>query len=173
VLVTPSPLVVGWDVTAEDRRRIVEQRRAEPWFPEAFAAFERIWSGEATPADWDGITPFMHGRWDPRRAGLQARSATERNADAAAAYYSDAALTPDATRTALTKLDAPVLLLAGEYDVALPPPCAATYAGLFPGAELAVQPGAGHYPWLDDPQGSSRPSRGSWADRPRGTSFTS
>jgi pimeloyl-ACP methyl ester carboxylesterase len=45
-----------------------------------------------------------------------------------------------------------VLVVAGEYDVALPPNRAAEYAGLFPQAELAVQPGGGHYPWLDSPQ---------------------
>jgi pimeloyl-ACP methyl ester carboxylesterase len=44
-----------------------------------------------------------------------------------------------------------VLLLAGEYDVGLPPRNAAEYAGLFEHAELAVQPGAGHFPCLDDP----------------------
>ena len=44
-----------------------------------------------------------------------------------------------------------MLLLAGEYDVGLPPRNAAEYAGLFEHAELAVQPGAGHFPCLDDP----------------------
>ncbi|WP_434089940.1 alpha/beta fold hydrolase [Micromonospora purpureochromogenes] len=34
----------------------------------------------------------------------------------------------------------------------LPPKRAAEYAGLFPRGELAVQPGGGHYPWLDDPE---------------------
>jgi pimeloyl-ACP methyl ester carboxylesterase len=29
---------------------------------------------------------------------------------------------------------------------------AADIAGLFADAELVVQPGAGHYPWLDDPE---------------------
>jgi pimeloyl-ACP methyl ester carboxylesterase len=27
----------------------------------------------------------------------------------------------------------------------------AEFAGLFPDATLVVQPGAGHFPWLDDP----------------------
>ncbi|MDF2708821.1 MAG: alpha/beta hydrolase, partial [Nonomuraea muscovyensis] len=27
----------------------------------------------------------------------------------------------------------------------------AEFAALFPNAELVVQPGAGHFPWLDDP----------------------
>jgi pimeloyl-ACP methyl ester carboxylesterase len=37
-------------------------------------------------------------------------------------------------------------LLAGEYDVGLPPRNAAEYACFVEHAELAVQPGAGHFP---------------------------
>ncbi|WP_448621473.1 alpha/beta fold hydrolase [Geodermatophilus sp. URMC 65] len=54
-------------------------------------------------------------------------------------------------RAALAELRVPVLLVAGEYDVALPPSRAAEYAALFPSAELVVQLGAGHFPWQDDP----------------------
>jgi pimeloyl-ACP methyl ester carboxylesterase len=60
-------------------------------------------------------------------------------------------LDPAGTRSALAKLPARVQLVAGEYDVALPPSSAARYAALFGSARLAVQEGAGHYPWLDDP----------------------
>jgi proline iminopeptidase len=31
-----------------------------------------------------------------------------------------------------------------------PPRVMAEFSGLFPNAELVVQPGAGHCPWLDD-----------------------
>ena len=44
-----------------------------------------------------------------------------------------------------------VLLLAGEGDVAAPPRTMAEFAALFPRAGLVVQPGAGHFPWLDGP----------------------
>ena len=47
-----------------------------------------------------------------------------------------------------------MLVYAGEVDAAAPPGLLARVAGpagLFPGWELAVQPGAGHFPWLDDP----------------------
>jgi pimeloyl-ACP methyl ester carboxylesterase len=47
-------------------------------------------------------------------------------------------------------LSSPVLVLAGEADANTVPLIAAEFAGLFPGAKLVVQPGAGHYPWLDE-----------------------
>jgi len=151
-LLNPSPRAVGLEITDADRRQVAELRRGEAWFPDAFAALERIWSGEATAADWTAIAPFTYGRWDAVAQAHLAQEASQTNADAATVYYSAGALDPQATRTALVRLGAPVLLVAGEYDVALPPKCAAEYAGLFGQAELAVQPGGGHYPWLDDPQ---------------------
>ncbi|WP_074311541.1 alpha/beta fold hydrolase [Micromonospora cremea] len=140
------------EVSDLDRRELAELRRGEPWFPAAFVAFERIWSGQPTAADWEAITPFTHGRWDADRRARVAGEAGQRNDDAAAVYYSAGAVDPETVRSALGHLQAPVLLLACEYDVGLPPKRAAEYAGLFPRAELAVQPGAGHYPWLDDPE---------------------
>ncbi|NYF59404.1 alpha/beta fold hydrolase [Micromonospora purpureochromogenes] len=151
-LVNPSPRPVGLEIADLDRREVAELRRGEPWFPEAFAAFERIWSGAPTAEDWAAITPFTHGRWDAARQAHLAREESDRKPDAAAGYYAAGGPDPDATRSALTRLEAPVLLLTGEYDVALPPKRAAEYAGLFPQGQLAVQPGAGHYPWLDDPE---------------------
>jgi pimeloyl-ACP methyl ester carboxylesterase len=155
-LITPSPRVVGLEVEDADRRQVAELRRDEPWFPTAYAAFERIWSGSATEADWTAITPFTYGRFDDAARGADSRAQAQRNAEAAARYYADGAIDPDSVRTALAGLQAPVLLVAGEYDVALPPACAADYAGLFPSAELAVQPRAGHFPWLDDGQWFSK-----------------
>jgi pimeloyl-ACP methyl ester carboxylesterase len=148
-LINPSPRVVGIEITDEDRRQVAEPRRDE--FPAAFAAFERIWAGEPTAEDWAAITPFTYGRWDAASQAHDAARDDQMNGEAAAAYYGDGALTPDVTRAAIADLPARVLLVAGEYDVGLPPKRAAEYAGLFRDAELAVQPGAGHFPWLDDP----------------------
>jgi pimeloyl-ACP methyl ester carboxylesterase len=66
------------------------------------------------------------------------------------AIPADAAFDPQATRAALAAFSAPVLVLAGELDLNTIPDVAAEFAGLFPNAELVVQPAAGHYPWLDD-----------------------
>jgi pimeloyl-ACP methyl ester carboxylesterase len=152
VLVAPSPFAVGLEVTDSDRRQVAELRRGEAWFPHAYAAFQRIWSGEATADDWAAITPFRYGRWDDAMRAHLAREAGWKNTDAAAVYYAAGAVDPPATRSALARLRAPVLLVAGEYDVSLPPERAAEYTGLFPQAELAVQPAGGHNPWLDDPR---------------------
>jgi pimeloyl-ACP methyl ester carboxylesterase len=118
---------------------------------DAYAALERIWAGAFTDADVEAIAPFYHGRWDEARQAFAARRAHERNAEAADAYYGPGAIDPDAVREALANVDASVLLIAGEYDPGLPPARAAEYAALFPHARLVVQPGAGHFPWLDDP----------------------
>jgi proline-specific peptidase len=151
-LVTPSPRAVGLDITDADRRQVAELRRGEAWFPDAFAAFERIWSGDATAADWNAIVPFTYGRWHAISKAHHAQEESQRNTGAAAVYYAAGALDPATTRSALARLRAQVLLIAGEYDVALPPKRAAEYAGLFPQAELTVQPRGGHFPWLDNPE---------------------
>jgi pimeloyl-ACP methyl ester carboxylesterase len=151
VLVCPGTRAVGIEIEDADRREVAELRRDEPWFADAFAAFERIWSGESAPADWEAISPFMYGRWDAEtRAAVELRPG-QRNEEAAAVYYAEGALDPPAVRSAIASLPAPVLLLAGEYDPALPPKRAAEYAQLFANAQFVVQPGAGHSPWLDDP----------------------
>lgn len=160
VLVAPSPRVVGIEVADEDRREVAELRAEEPWFPDAYAAFQRIWAGEPTDADWAGIAPFSYGRWDAASQANVAREATEINGEAAAAYYAEGAFDPRAVRSALGDVQAEVLLVAGEYDVGLPPKRAAEYAGLFSHVELAVQPGSGHFPWLDEPEWFARTARG-------------
>jgi pimeloyl-ACP methyl ester carboxylesterase len=159
-LIAPSPRVVGLEIADLDRRQVAELRRGEAWFPDAFAAFERLWSGDGTDADWAATAPFTYGRWDAVAQAHHALGASQRRADAAAVYYAAGALDPAATRISLARLRAPVLLVAGEYDVALPPRCAADYAGLFRRGELAVQPGGGHFPWLDDPEWFVRTTAG-------------
>ncbi|GAA1805684.1 hypothetical protein GCM10009749_12290 [Agromyces neolithicus] len=144
--------MVGIEVSDQDRRETAELRRNEPWYAEAFGAFERIWSGHPTDDDWDAIEPFMHGRWDAAQQAQVAREASLTNTAAAAEYYAPGALEPEGVRSAIAHLDVPVLLIAGELDVALPTGPAAAYASLFPRGELVVVPNAGHSPWQDNPR---------------------
>jgi proline iminopeptidase len=147
-LITPSPVAVGIITTGERRREAALLRKDEPWFGAAFAALEAILAGNGT--DWKAVDPFFYGRWDAAAQAHLAAQDGHQNTEAAAAYGAEGAFEPDATRAALTAFNAPVLLLAGETDLNSIPSVVAEYAGLFPNAEFAVQPGAGHFPWVDD-----------------------
>jgi proline iminopeptidase len=149
-LITPSTRAVGIAVTGPMRLEAARLRTDEPWFPAAYAALEAITEGKGEDDDWEAITPFVYGRWDAVTQAHHAAEDKQRNQEAAAVYMADGVFTPDATRAALATLGAPVLLLAGEADVAGPPPALAEFTELFPNATLVVQSRAGHFPWLED-----------------------
>lgn len=146
-LIGPSTRAVGIEITADTRIELARLREDEPWFPAAFAALEAVSAG--TGSDWDALAPFFCGRWDTAARDHHA-AGLPLNREAVAHFGAEGAFTPEATRAALASLEAPVLLLTGEFDLNSPPRSAAELAGLFPDATLSVQQGAGHYPWVDD-----------------------
>ncbi|WP_406452937.1 alpha/beta hydrolase [Streptomyces sp. NBC_00876] len=146
-LVTPGARAVGIETGWEERRAVARLRSDEPWFPGAFAALEAINRGTGT--DWPAVDPFFYGRWDEAARDHHAAGRPD-NPQAVALFGAEGAFDPEATRTALAALAAPVLLLAGEFDLNSPPTSVAAFAALFPDAALVVQAGAGHYPWVDD-----------------------
>lgn len=150
-LVTARARALGVDFTEEHRREAAGLRAAEPWFATARLALDAVWAGSATDADWDAAAPFFYGRWDAAAQAHAASDVEQTNEEAADVYASAGAFDPVAARAAISALDAPVLILAGEWDGGPLPRVAATVADLFLKAELAVQADAGHFPWLDDP----------------------
>jgi pimeloyl-ACP methyl ester carboxylesterase len=152
VLVTPSPRALGIPATLEQRLAAAALRAGEPWHAAAERALRSIFAGTETDDDWAAFQPLNYGRWDDAARAHAAAGVRQRNQDAAEAYFeSTATLDPDATRTAVAELAAPVLVLAGELDGGPRPEVAEQVAAAFPDARVAVQPGAGHFPWLDDP----------------------
>jgi pimeloyl-ACP methyl ester carboxylesterase len=156
VLVTPSTRAVGFELSVAERRRIMARRSGEPWYAEAAAAYESIAGRTATGADWAAVAPMYYGRWDDAARRHQAAEPGQRNGSAARTYNSTGAFEPEATREALAAVTAPVLVLAGELDWIVSPALAADVAALFSGGRVVVQPGAAHYPWLDDPAAFTR-----------------
>lgn len=150
VLTTPSVFAVGLEITSDDRLATARLHKDEPWFASAYASLEAVVAGQATAESWQAIAPFLYGRWDEVAQAHQAAEDRQRNFEASKASTADGAFDPDATREALAQFGSPVLLLAGEADLGAPPRVMAQYAGLFANAEFVVQPGAGHFPWLDD-----------------------
>lgn len=108
---------------------------------------EAITAGRAAADSWQRVA----ARWDEEARAFDAAGEQQKNHAAAAAYAADGAFTPATTRRALATFPSPVLLLAGAYDLGAPPRVMGEFAELFPKADLVVQPGAGHFPWRDDP----------------------
>ncbi|WP_406444782.1 alpha/beta hydrolase [Streptomyces sp. NBC_00631] len=149
-LITGNPSALGLRATPEERLAAARLRAAEPWFEGAFPALEAWLTGTG---DFDeAFMPFFHGRWDDTARAHVAATDKQTNFAAADRYFAEGAFTPDTTRAALRALAAPVLVYAGELDGGPSPALARRAAEAFPHAEVAVQTGAGHYPWLDDPE---------------------
>lgn len=150
VLVAPSLRVAGLpsDLGVDE---VLARRAHEPWYAGAVAALR---AEAASPRELERYrwlaAPLLYGRWD---AAAQAQAAAEPAQFARPAtdgFY--AGFEPDpALPGRLAELAAPVLLVAGEYDIW--PTCTAVreLAALFGNASLAQLPETGHFPWVDDP----------------------
>ncbi|MBL1109000.1 alpha/beta hydrolase [Streptomyces sp. 5-8] len=150
VLITPNPSALGLRATPEERLAAARLRADEPWFAQAFPAFRAWLAGEA---DFDDVfLPFFYGRWDDTARSHAEAELEETNEEAGERYFAEGAFTPEETRAALCALTAPVLVYGGEADGNVHPALVRRTAEAFPRAEVAVQPGAAHYPWLDDPE---------------------
>jgi pimeloyl-ACP methyl ester carboxylesterase len=151
VLVTPGLAAVGVEATEEELRARLASRAAEPWYPGALAAMEKIIAGTRSLDAFRASRPFYYGRWDEAAQAHATVGVSERHQAAREGYFAGAVIDPPATAAALKKLAAPVLLYAGEVDPLVPPEDMRTAAPVFNEATVLVQPGAGHFPWIDDP----------------------
>jgi pimeloyl-ACP methyl ester carboxylesterase len=150
VLLTPGLLALGLAATDDQERAAMQRRSGEPWYAGAMAAAEKALAGDDSPQTRDGYLPFLYGRWDEAARAHATLGFSERARAVRARFSAEGVFDPPATVTALARLSAPVLVYGGELDL-IPVGTLTEAAGLFPHAEVSVQPGAGHYPWLDDP----------------------
>jgi proline iminopeptidase len=151
VLLTPGLRALGLEPTDEELLAATARRSDEPWYPAAREAILAAVAGVDTTENMRTYLPFYYGRWDDAARAHAVMEFEGRVPAVEAGYYADGAFDPPATRAALAGLAVPVLVYAGEVDLAPTPESAAQAAGLFPRGELTVQPGGGHFPWLDDP----------------------
>ncbi|NEB77910.1 alpha/beta hydrolase [Streptomyces sp. SID14478] len=147
-LVTSPQRALGLAPSADDRRAAAHLRRAEPWFDKAYPELEKFLAGRPD-ADY-AYEAFFYGRWDTRAQEHAARGDDQYHERAAELFASEGAFDPPALHAALARLTAPVLLLAGELDGGPDPALVHRSAASYPRAQVVVQPGAAHYPWLDD-----------------------
>jgi pimeloyl-ACP methyl ester carboxylesterase len=151
VLLSPGPQPLGLDFTDAQQQAAMRRRSAEPWYREAQAAIQAAGAGDDSAETRLRYMPFFYGRWDDAARAHALVGFSERARAVQAGFYAPGAFDPPATRAGLAQVTAPVMVYAGEVEIGPTAELAAEAAGLFPGWELTVQPGAGHYPWLDDP----------------------
>lgn len=147
ILVTPGTRVLGIGTDDAEWEAALERRAGEPWYDDVRAALE---PDEPTPEqELLGQAPF-YGRWDDRARAHAASDGPQRNV-AATGWFHDGAYDPERTRAGLAKLKIPVRILLGELDPWPNARACEELAAAFPDAEVTVLPGAGHFPWIDDP----------------------
>lgn len=152
---TPDDLgtlrVVGLpsDVGAEG---VVAERSGEAWHAGALRALEASKSADTYDEAWSywlPAAPLSYGRWTDAARAHAATSPGQFSRVAQEGFY--AGFEPDrGVRERLAALSAPVLIGGGEHDLGPTRLALAALTALHPSAELFVQPGAGHFPWVDD-----------------------
>jgi pimeloyl-ACP methyl ester carboxylesterase len=150
LLITPGLAAVGVDGTEEEVRAALGRRAGEPWYPAAMAALEQLMTGDGSLEAFAASRPFYYGRWDDAARAHATVGVAVRHQAARLGFFADDIFDPAAAQTALAQLTAPVLLYAGEEDPTVPPALVRQAAPLFADPTVAVQPGAGHFPWIDD-----------------------
>lgn len=151
ILLTPALDAIGVEETDEQWRAALEGRSGEPWYPAALAAIEKADAGDESAETRRAYMPFFYGRWDDAARSHAEVGVSERSRPVRERFAAEGAFRPAATREQAGRLTAPVLVYAGELDASPAPGTAAAAARLFPNATVTVQPGAAHFPWLDDP----------------------
>jgi pimeloyl-ACP methyl ester carboxylesterase len=151
VLLSPGMGPLGLAVTDAQQQAAMRRRSGEPWYQEARAAAQAADAGDGSAETRLRYMPFFYGRWDDAARAHALVGFSERARAVQAGFYAPGGFDPPATRAGLARVTAPVMMYVGQAEIGPTPELAAEAAGLFPGWELTVQPGAGHYPWLDDP----------------------
>jgi pimeloyl-ACP methyl ester carboxylesterase len=151
VLIAPSLETTGLDPSDEEFHALLERRSAEPWYADARAALAATEAGDLSPQTRQRWRPFLYGRWDDAARTHATAPGSTPDPVFVRNYYAEGGFDVEQTRAALAKVSAPVLVYACELDLRPTPAAAAELAALFPDARVVVQPGAAHFPWLDDP----------------------
>ena len=151
LLITPGLAMVGVDLPEEEYSARLERHAAQPWYPAAKAALDALSAGDLSLEAFRASRPFYYGRWDEAAERHATLGVAERHQAARSGFFAGVKPGVPAVKAGLRRLTAPVLLYAGEQDPLVTPAMADEAAPFFNDATVIVQPGAGHFPWIDDP----------------------
>lgn len=149
-LVTPGARAVGVEMTDQDRTDAFALRSGEPWYEAGVSALKEIQAGRGGSEQWAAVEPFGYGRWDAA-ARTRGRESDTAQCPGDGRPLPGRRLRHGGHGCRTAQPAGPGARPRGEYDAEPTPDRAAELAALFPQAEFAVQRGAAHFPWLDDP----------------------
>lgn len=153
VLVTPSDRLQG--DSRSDVAAIRASRAEESWYAEAAEAQAALADASLReqPSLVRATRPFFYGRWD-ERARAHAATADSQSSKRAELGFGAGVENIDIAGILrrLYALDAPVLVLGGARDGLTGLASVDAVAASFRNARTAVLPGAGHFPWVDEPE---------------------
>lgn len=164
VLVTPTGRMHGVD--HPDVAAIRAARADEPWYAEAHEAEEQMADApRGMQAELEKAQrPFFYGRWDQRVQEHAASADRQMSPRATLGFAPPPGFDPQSILGPLARVTAPVLVIAGSRDGLTGVEAAYAVARSFPAAETVVLDGAGHFPWVDEPE-AFRAAVGSFLDR--------
>jgi pimeloyl-ACP methyl ester carboxylesterase len=155
VLVTPPDVLQGG--SRADVPQVRELFRDQPWYPDALEAQQALDEGvpPSQQATLERATrPFFYGVWDER---TQAHAATADRQSSKRAMLGFRAGLEEADAAGivagLRAVTAPVLVVGGTHDALTGVAGLQVVADCFPHGRTAVVEGAGHFPWVDCPEG--------------------
>jgi pimeloyl-ACP methyl ester carboxylesterase len=153
LLVTPSDHLQGG--TRADVPGIRAARAEEPWYAAAAEAQEAL--ADAAPAQRQALVratrPFLYGTWDERTQAHAASADRQSSRRAELGFGAEGEQVDVAgLLAALRRTEVPVLVVGAERDAATGLASVDAVAACFPRAETTVVAGAGHFPWVDQPE---------------------
>ena len=158
LLVTPSANgLADWADVWPDIERIRASRSGEPWYAEVAAIeaeMEQLPENRRRRLD-RGLRPYFYGRWDAAAQAHAAATDQQMSLRAAAAFRPENG-DPAELMELLRRIVAPTLIVVADLDGISGPTPGRIVAAALPNAESTTVveiAGAGHYPWLDDPDG--------------------
>jgi proline iminopeptidase len=135
----------------------MEQRSGEPWFADASAALAAEDAGEFADDHELGRLiarglPFYFARYGESERAFVKRAVDTPVHGAALRYWNQYEFESFDLRPILGRIRARTLIVVGAEDFILGPASAAEVADGVPDAEMIELSGAGHFPWIEDPQ---------------------
>jgi len=149
LLITPGMAAIGIHRSLDDRPTPGSQPGDVPT-KDAVGALVKLMQGDLSAETFLASRPCLYARWDDAAQTNAGIGFSEGFMPARVGYGRDLTLDAASTAAELHELTSPVLLYVGELDPLVTPAMAREADAIFHDSTMIVQPGALHFPWVDD-----------------------